>query len=31
MSEGQCPGGGEHQRGTSGEWLNRCIKCGKAL
>ncbi|AWY07249.1 hypothetical protein SEA_HENOCCUS_11 [Streptomyces phage Henoccus] len=25
---GNCPAGGDHQRGTSGEWLVRCVKCG---
>lgn len=23
-----CPAGGQHERGTSGEWTNRCTKCG---
>lgn len=24
-----CPAGGEHQRGQTGEWLVRCVKCGQ--
>jgi len=24
-----CPMGGQHERGTSGEWANRCRKCGQ--
>lgn len=24
-----CPMGGQHQKGTSGEWANKCIKCGQ--
>jgi len=23
-----CTDGGQHQRGTTGEWLVRCVKCG---
>lgn len=24
-----CPQGGEHQRGETGEWAVRCVKCGQ--
>lgn len=26
---GSCPNGGDHQRGSTGEWTVRCIKCGQ--
>jgi hypothetical protein len=26
---GNCPQGGDHTRGTSGEWAGRCTKCGQ--
>lgn len=26
---GPCKAGGDHKRGTTGEWLVRCVKCGK--
>jgi hypothetical protein len=25
---GSCPAGGDHQGGTSGEWIGKCVKCG---
>lgn len=25
---GNCPQGGDHTPGTSGEWVGRCTKCG---
>ena len=25
---GNCSAGGDHTRGTSGEWIGRCTKCG---
>lgn len=28
--QGNCPAGGDHTAGTSGEWLGRCTKCGQS-
>lgn len=26
---GNCPNGGDHTGGTSGEWIGKCTKCGQ--